>query len=92
MKQQNAKELLPLIQALAEGKIIQEDISGQWCDTEVPTFFREVCFYRVKPEFHTFDIWINKKTKRVVAVEDGDHGKDDSFFEWERITVMEVIK
>jgi hypothetical protein len=92
MNKDKAKELLPLIKALADGKTIQEDVYGQWLDAECPTFYREVWNYRVKPEPRTFDVWRNEITKKVIAVEDGDHDKDKRFSEWERITVQEVLK
>jgi hypothetical protein len=92
MNKYNAKELLPLIKALADGKTIQEDIYGQWLDVECPNFYREVWNYRIKPdEPRTFDVWRNEITKKVIAVEDGDHDKDKRFSEWKRITVQEVI-
>lgn len=93
MNQQNAREYMPIVQALANGLTIQCNDRGQWVD--VDSLYTDVYGpdeYRIKPTPITFDIWINKKTNKVVAVEDGDHDKDDSFFEWERITVMEVIK
>ena len=92
MNAQNAKEFLPLVQAIAYGKIIQENFLGSWVDLENPSFSMGIEFYRIKPEPRTFDVWRNEKTKRVLAVEDGDDDKDDGFSEWERITVQEVIK
>jgi hypothetical protein len=92
MNAQNAHEYLPLVQALADGKIIQENYFEQWCDTRNPSFNMDVSFYRIKPEPRTFDVWINEKTKRVISVEDGDHNDNNLFSEWERITVQEVLK
>lgn len=93
MNQQNAREYMPLVQAMADGKTIQYNDEGDWMDTtELMTRACTPECYRIKPEPRTFDVWRNEKTKRVLAVEDGDHDKDDGFSDWERITVMEVLK
>ena len=93
MNAQNAREYLPLVQALANGLKIQCNDRGQWVDVE--SLYTDVYLpdeYRIKPKPRTFDVWLNEKTKRVLAVEDGDHNKNDGFSEWERITVMEVLR
>ena len=92
MNAQNAREYMPLVQALADGRQLQhKNEHGEWVDIETI-----VCVapqkLRIKPEPRTFDVWRNEKTKRVIAVEDGDRDKDEIFSEWERITVQEVIK
>lgn len=96
MNAQNAHKYLPLVQALVDGKTLQyRDGFGNWGDTGGiyrPYFEADHTSYRVKPEPRTFDVWINKKTKKVIVVEDGDSDKDEIFFEWERITVREVLK
>ena len=48
---ENAKELLPIMQAFAEGKVIEifDDVLG-WVETENPTFNLNPEFYRIKPE------------------------------------------
>ncbi|WP_395009805.1 hypothetical protein [Undibacterium sp.] len=54
MNKDNAKDYLPLVQALAEGKTIQlldKDLGGKkWADLESPDFAWHVSFYRIKPE------------------------------------------
>ena len=45
-----AKELLPIIQAYAEGKQIQLFKGDKWVDMEYPIFSEEPCLYRIKPE------------------------------------------
>jgi hypothetical protein len=93
MNQQNAREYMPLVQALANGLTIQEDFFGEWSDlSDEISFNMKPEFYRIKPMPRTFDVWINEKTKKVIAVEDGDHDKDKRFSEWKRITVVEVVK
>ena len=50
MTREEAKELLPVIQAFAEGKIIQyRNAGGEWKDSEEPSFYGHV-EYRIKPE------------------------------------------
>lgn len=50
MTREEAKELLPIIQALSEGKTIQFLSNGEWIDTDDPVFARQVDNYRIKPE------------------------------------------
>ena len=93
MNAQNAREYLPLVQALADGKTLQTSCpSFGWHDIEEYHFVKSPRHYRIKPEPRTFDIWVNEKTKRVISVEDGDHDDNNLFSDWERITVMEVVK
>ena len=51
MNRQQAKEILPIIQALAEGKIIEvkPKLGIEWIKTDNPTFDR-FHDYRIKPE------------------------------------------
>lgn len=51
MNRQEAKELLPIIQAFAEGKIIETlDCSGTWLINKDLFFDRPTKCYRIKPE------------------------------------------
>ena len=57
MDREQAKELLPIIQAFAEGKIIQSRrINGMWIDLEMKTALNIISLidepqkYRIKPE------------------------------------------
>lgn len=68
MNREQAKALLPIIQAFAEGKKIQSRcIKGDtslWWDDDNPTFDIDDFDYRIKPEFKDGDIlyatdWIN---------------------------------
>lgn len=57
MNKEEAKDFLPLVQALAEGKTIQYcDLKGDWLDTRNPTFRRRPELYRIKPEPHV--LWV----------------------------------
>lgn len=53
MNKDNAKEFLPLVQALAEGKTIQykhEGYDKEWRDYRNPSFHHPASYYRIKPE------------------------------------------
>ena len=49
MTREEAKELLPIIQAFAEGKTVQFSDEGNWYKTENPAFASGT-MYRIKPE------------------------------------------
>ena len=49
MTREEAKELLPIIKAFAEGKTIQLFTNGIWEDAKNPTF-ESGSMYRIKPE------------------------------------------
>ena len=52
MTRENAKAMLPIIQAYAEGKVIQTiNTSGKWIDNYEPLFNCDYSMYRIKPEF-----------------------------------------
>lgn len=48
MNRQQAKDLLPIIQAFAEGKTIQQAGGRGWFDVDSINF--DLCKYRIKPE------------------------------------------
>lgn len=50
MTREQAKELLPLIQAYAEGKAIQRTDGYDWYDLDEPDFIGSCSYYRIKPE------------------------------------------
>lgn len=52
MTKEEAKELLPIIQAYAEGKPIQiKGLGGQWTDVNYELDFNsKISYYRIKPE------------------------------------------
>lgn len=49
MTREQAKELLPIMQAFAEGKTIQVWANDTWQDEEYPSF-GELSLFRIKPE------------------------------------------
>jgi hypothetical protein len=61
MNRERAKELLPIIQAFAEGKIVQaRQIGGEWLNIYDPYFgypANDKIEYRIKPE--PLECWVN---------------------------------
>ena len=49
MTREEAKELLPIMQAFAEGKTIQVWVNDTWQDEEYPSFGK-LSLFRIKPE------------------------------------------
>lgn len=59
MNKDNAKDYLPLVQALAEGRVIQwVSMEGKWVDGVNISFEWEPSHYRIKPEPR--EIWVNR--------------------------------
>lgn len=60
MNKNNAKDFLPLVQALAEGKVIQIRMFScdPWKDCSRPDFTMDPPNYRIKPEPR--EIWVNR--------------------------------
>lgn len=60
MNKDNAKDYLPLVQALAEGQVIQSRmfILNPWRDCTQPDFTMDPSNYRIKPEPR--EIWVNR--------------------------------
>ena len=50
MTREEAKQLLPIIQAFAEGKAIQQTDGYDWYDLDNPDFMASGSSYRIKPE------------------------------------------
>ena len=50
MTREKAKELLPIMQAFAEGKTIQFLNGGKWYDVYDTDFYQSPDVYRIKPE------------------------------------------
>ena len=50
MTREQAKELLPIIQAFAEGKAVQFLDGGKWADVYETDFHESPVKYRIKPE------------------------------------------
>ncbi len=64
MNKENAKDYLPLVQALAEGRTIQQytlrlgtHTDFYWEDLDDPSWVLEAKFYRIKPEPRRAWVW-----------------------------------
>jgi hypothetical protein len=76
MNKHNAKDYLPLVQALAEGKTVQareHHGSSCWVDVSNPFFDVPACDYRIKPEpvkrWYRVALMKSAKTSWAVSVE-----------------------
>lgn len=59
MNKDNAKEFLPLVQALADGKVIEELTSqGTWETTDWLSFQRPHTCYRIQPERKWYRVYM----------------------------------
>jgi hypothetical protein len=56
MTREQAKTMLPIIVAFSEGKKIQVNVEGQWCDREELQFYGPINKFRIKPEPRKF--WV----------------------------------
>lgn len=51
MNRQDAKDILPIIQAFAEGKTIEyQNVHRKWIEVKNPSFSEHYTEYRIKPE------------------------------------------
>lgn len=88
MNKENAHEYMPLVQALANGLTIQEDMGKDgWKDFEEINFDMRPEYYRIKPEPRTFTVWQHRITEEIEALSYINYDENV----WERITVQEVI-
>lgn len=58
MNASNAKDYLPMVQALAEGRVIEHRGSGGWYQLNNPSFQDPPSDYRIKPE--PKELWTNR--------------------------------
>lgn len=66
MNKENAKDYLPLVQALAEGKAIQVRGSNGWNELANYDFTSPPDHYRIKPEPR--EVWVNYYPGRDISV------------------------
>jgi hypothetical protein len=88
MNKKNAKDYLPFVQAMADGKTIQwKSDEGFWSDIDEIEFcmYDDPECYRIKTKPRTFVIYINKHTHQICH-----QNRSDS--NWERIKVQEVLE
>ncbi len=50
MTKENAAQYLPLVKALAEGKVIEYYDGSKWVEVQDISFYETPDFYRIKPE------------------------------------------
>ena len=90
MNKDNAKEFLPLIQALADGKTIQiKPLDCEWEDTYRIDVCYPAIYYRIKPEPRRWAM-VRCLNNGFIYEDTGTDGFDSKV--WERITVQEVLK
>jgi hypothetical protein len=98
MNKDSAKDYLPLVQALAEGKSLQynvnrSDEAPKWVDREDFTFDEPATEYRIKPEPR--EIWVNHyKDGRYsihLTIKDADDAAPD-LVEYKQVRYREVIE
>ena len=90
MNKDNAKEFLPLVQALIDGETLQYK-RDSWVDAEeLDTIYHVPYEYRIKPAARKFEIWKNKNTGELRVTNFLCDFDDNT--QWEHITVMEVLK
>ena len=59
MNKENAHLYLPLVQALADGKMLQIEMGSEWEDMDDPLFTRPPQDYRIKPEPRVWKVWVD---------------------------------
>jgi hypothetical protein len=90
MNKDNAHEYLPLVQALADGKMIQHSLpNGEWANIDQVCFSQPSKDYRIKPEPRMFEVWVHKERGDIHHRIPPNWNEGNS---WERITVQEVLK
>lgn len=94
MNKDNAHLYLPLVQALADGKIIQIKLGSKWRDNTNPVdtvgFTYPPEFYRIKPEPRTFLLYIIEPDGTNGETLITTHPTYDN--RWKQITVQEVLQ
>ncbi len=96
MNASNAKDYLPLVQALVEGKSLQynvnrSDEAPKWVDREDFTFDEPATEYRIKPEPR--EIWVNEYGIGVVTLHHTEtHAREQLGASGKTVHYREVIE
>lgn len=98
MNANNARDYLPLVQALADGKSLQynvnrSDEAPKWVDREDFTFDEHVTEYRIKPEPR--EIWVDRYVDGYNsdrAYSSKEHAEDGIQDGWHAVRYREVIE
>lgn len=89
MNAQNARQYMPLVQALANGLTIQFNDGGDWVDVDnLNTDSYDPDEYRIKPKPRTFEMWLSPSSGAMFPFATFPNDQHDM----ERITVKEVLK
>ena len=93
MNKDNAKEYLPLVQALADGKTIQfkSYISSEWLDASTHNFTEPAFMYRIKPETIELYLWYHVQSGSTCDVKSTDKETDWTSQGFRKIKVKEVL-
>jgi hypothetical protein len=90
MNKENAKDYLPFVQAMADGKTIQwKSDEGFWSDIDEIEFcmYDDPSCYRIKPEPRTWEIYVGPSGE-IICGYNWDYTNKQRL---ERITVQEVL-
>ncbi|WP_426355634.1 hypothetical protein ACN9MD_09575 [Stenotrophomonas maltophilia] len=94
MNKDNAKDYLPLVQALAEGKVIQFNDGSRWRDLGSGHISWDYAakFYRIKPEPR--EIWVRRHEDGTNSayVYSSKQEAEDCSKEWTAVHYREVIE
>lgn len=94
MNKGNAKDFLPLVQALADGKTIQyKNHLGEWSDVPDVVFTAAISRYRIKPE--PIERWgvANENGRFVTTYDDESQAKHRvaGLARWRYFLMREVV-
>ena len=89
MNKDTAKDYLPLVQALADGKTIQKFSAGDgWEDVRSPSFENPAKLYRIKPEpkkqYYRVSLMLDEYGNFFVSTIDNSSHEDESDYESEK--------
>lgn len=85
-----AKAILPIIQAFAEGKVIQMKEDGKWKTYDTYSFTSPAELYRIKPEPIELELWYNDANGATCAVLPNDKEQDWVNVGYRKIKMREI--
>ena len=90
MTPEQAKQFLPLFQAVADGKTLQSLQGDEWKDVVSSITYKSAERYRIKPEPMEFDVWVTVIGSKVYAIDNdmGNYEKEG----WRKIRVREITE
>ena len=78
MNKTNAHLYLPLVQALADGKTIQQLDCGEWVNFDDYAFTQDAKSYRIKPKPLEIKIWVDDSDNTPLCHPKGGIQRTDS--------------